>query len=54
MPTKKENLMKTMFRALKVALGVALLVTVFAALANAQCVDLGVSKKGALRLQRQS
>ncbi len=46
--------MKTMFRALKVALGVALLVTVFAALANAQCVDLGVSKKGALRLQRQS
>src|ERR1035437_5684880 len=54
MPTKKENVMKTMFGAFKVTLGVAILATVFAALANAQCVDLGVSKRGAPRLQRQS
>jgi hypothetical protein len=54
MPTKKENLMKTMFGALKATFGVALLATVFASLANAQCVDLGAFKRGAPRLQRQS
>jgi hypothetical protein len=54
MTTKKENLMKTMFGALKATLGVAVLATVFASLANAQCVDLGVSKRGAPRLQNQS
>jgi hypothetical protein len=46
--------MKTMFGMLKVALGVAILATVFASLANAQCVDLGVFKRGAPRLQNQS
>ncbi len=46
--------MKTMFAALKATLGVALFATVFASLANAQCVDLGVLKRGAPRLQPQS
>jgi hypothetical protein len=46
--------MKTMFAALKATLGVALLAIVFASLAHAQCVDLGVSKRGAPRLQHQS
>jgi len=53
-PTKKENLMKTMFGAWKTTLGVAILATIFASLANAQCVDLSVSKRGATRLQHQS
>jgi hypothetical protein len=46
--------MKTMFGALKATFGVALLATVFASLANAQCVDLGVFRRGAPRLQHQS
>lgn len=46
--------MKTMFGALKATLGVAVLATAFASLANAQCVDLGVFKRGAPRLQHQS
>ena len=46
--------MKTMFGALKATFGVALLATVFASLANAQCVDLSAFKRGAPRLQRQS
>jgi hypothetical protein len=51
---KKENLMKTMFGALKATLGVAILVTVFASLANAQCMNVGVSKRGASMLRHQS
>jgi hypothetical protein len=54
MPTKKENLMKTMFGALKAILGVAILATVFASLANAQCLNVGVSKRGTSMLQHQS
>jgi len=46
--------MKTMFGAWKTTLGVAILATIFASLANAQCVDLSVSKRGATRLQHQS
>ena len=46
--------MKTMFRALKAALGVAMFATVFASLANAQCVNVGVSKKAASMLRHQS
>ncbi|MGO8818541.1 MAG: hypothetical protein ACLQVG_28185 [Terriglobia bacterium] len=46
--------MRTMFRALKAALGVAMFATVFASLANAQCVDLSVLKRGAPRPQHQS
>ncbi len=43
-----------MFGTLKAALGVALLATVFASLANAQCVNVGVSKKGASVFRHQS
>ena len=39
--------MKTRLVASKVPLGIAVLATVFASLANAQCVNLGVSKRGA-------
>jgi hypothetical protein len=51
---KKENLMKTMFGTLKATLGVAILATVFASLANAQCMNVGVSKRGASMLRHQS
>lgn len=44
--------MKAMFRALKAALGVAMFATVFASLANAQCVDLGAFKHSALMLRQ--
>jgi hypothetical protein len=46
--------MKTMFGTLKAAFGVALLTTVFASLASAQCVNVDVSKKGASMLRKQS
>jgi hypothetical protein len=46
--------MKTMFGALKATLGVAILATVFASLANAQCMNVGVSKRGASKLRNQS
>src|ERR1017187_9497889 len=51
---KKENLMKTMFGALKATLGVALLTTLFASLVNAQCANVGVSKRGVSLLRHQS
>jgi hypothetical protein len=54
MPTKKENPVKTMFGVLKATLAVAVLATVFASLANAQCLNVGVSKRGAPRVQHQS
>ena len=54
MPTKQENVMKTMFGALKATLGVAILATVFASLANAQCLNVGVSKRGASMLRHRS
>lgn len=46
--------MKTMFGALKATFGAALLATVLVSLANAQCVDLGVSKRGVSILQHKS
>ena len=50
MPTKKENLMQTMFGTLKATLGIAILATVFAPLANAQCVSVNKYKRSALKL----
>ena len=46
--------MKTMFGALKATLGVALLTTLFASLVNAQCANVGVSKRGVSLLRHQS
>jgi len=46
--------MKTMFGVLKATIGVALLATVFASLANAQCMNVGVTKKAASVFRHQS
>jgi hypothetical protein len=44
--------MKTMCGALKAIFGLALLATVFASLANAQCVSVGASKRSSLMLRQ--
>ena len=44
--------MKTMFGMLKVALGVAVLATLFAQLAGAQCVSMGTPKRNTSLLRQ--
>jgi hypothetical protein len=52
MPTKEENLMKTMFGTLKAAFAIAVIATVFAALGNAQCISVSKYKPSALMLRQ--